>query len=645
MNSPHLGYFLLLDTPENVKEAVTYGEWTGGAVNRAQLTGLKAGDILLFYPLQPVNGLVGFATIKDEPGRNDSSPKVEFERNFCLPRVLWVEQKIHFPPSNTARGIQPLQNREEIDRISKLTHLLWGIKLESQAKGQSLEVPLFYANRCVECGKQIDSRSAKYCTECRSIVRRRQISEWNKQNREKIREAGRRWRRNHPDKVREARRRWNQEQAGKPQKSKKGGKAKKQVTLTLESHKQSPHLRKGDMSRWCKQLRKDDEHLSWMRRHKSRREIIAQIERKFGRHWEDKFKEVFNNRRRKDAAKILDLNYDTLMKWAKHLKLRKTRRYLRKKQVTNKGNSDRESKPRDQFSHKRVIELLTLIDPTINTLSLSLNSHSIRGFLEDILSLLPTRQAWTIQQRYLGYDSEKRVTLEQLGQSLGITRERVRQLEQQAITHLSHPSNRKLIRQKLANLIFTGEPPFQSHLLKKITQLQEELDHISRELQIARKHKPVSPKPRSVNTPISEIALSVRARNCLDSIGLRNLGDLADKTESEMLAVKNLGKKTLRELSWCLSDHGLKFNQSRHLEIGHEQKPASPEAAGANTTLSEIRLSARARKCLDSMGFRNLGELAEKTESDMLAMTNLGPGTLRELSWRLSDHGLKFKQS
>ena len=57
--------------------------------------------------------------------------------------------------------------------------------------------------------------------------------------------------------------------------------------------------------------------------------------------------------------------------------------------------------------------------------------------------------------------------------------------------------------------------------------------------------------------PISDLELSVRARNCLDSANLGTLNDLVAMTESEVMKLKNLGKTSLTEIKGRLAEKGL----------------------------------------------------------------------------------------
>lgn len=56
---------------------------------------------------------------------------------------------------------------------------------------------------------------------------------------------------------------------------------------------------------------------------------------------------------------------------------------------------------------------------------------------------------------------------------------------------------------------------------------------------------------------IDELDLSVRAKNCLDAVTLRTIGDLVKQTESELLKVRNFGKTSLKEIKKKLADLNL----------------------------------------------------------------------------------------
>jgi DNA-directed RNA polymerase subunit alpha len=57
--------------------------------------------------------------------------------------------------------------------------------------------------------------------------------------------------------------------------------------------------------------------------------------------------------------------------------------------------------------------------------------------------------------------------------------------------------------------------------------------------------------------PVSELELSVRSANCLKNANISLIGELVQKTESEMLKTKNFGRKSLNEIKGILEEMGL----------------------------------------------------------------------------------------
>jgi DNA-directed RNA polymerase subunit alpha len=59
------------------------------------------------------------------------------------------------------------------------------------------------------------------------------------------------------------------------------------------------------------------------------------------------------------------------------------------------------------------------------------------------------------------------------------------------------------------------------------------------------------------NFPIEELELGVRSYNCLKRVGIETIGDLVTKSESELAAIPNFGKKSIEEVKETLQQHGL----------------------------------------------------------------------------------------
>ena len=68
-------------------------------------------------------------------------------------------------------------------------------------------------------------------------------------------------------------------------------------------------------------------------------------------------------------------------------------------------------------------------------------------------------------------------------------------------------------------------------------------------------------KEKILEMPIEELELSVRSFNCLKRSGISTVEDLANKTETDMMKVKNLGKKSLDEVIAKLHDLGLDLDK------------------------------------------------------------------------------------
>lgn len=66
-------------------------------------------------------------------------------------------------------------------------------------------------------------------------------------------------------------------------------------------------------------------------------------------------------------------------------------------------------------------------------------------------------------------------------------------------------------------------------------------------------------KLKKLETSIDDLDFSVRAYNCLKRAGINTLGDLTEKSELEMMKIRNLGKKSLKEVIEKIKDMGLKF--------------------------------------------------------------------------------------
>ena len=149
-----------------------------------------------------------------------------------------------------------------------------------------------------------------------------------------------------------------------------------------------------------------------------------------------------------------------------------------------------------------------------------------------------------------------------------------------------------------------------------------------------------------LETPVTDFELSVRARNCLQKMGIQNLGDLTRVTEQELLNSKNFGDTSLNEIRLMLESKGLKLGQAVAKEKTRDfrQEHLSPqEQALLARPVSDLNLSVRARKCMTRLGIASLAELTQKSQDELLESKNFGVTSLNEVRAKLTDLGLKLR--
>ncbi len=163
------------------------------------------------------------------------------------------------------------------------------------------------------------------------------------------------------------------------------------------------------------------------------------------------------------------------------------------------------------------------------------------------------------------------------------------------------------------------------------------------------KEKKKDRKTQILETPISDFELSVRSRNCLKKMNIDTIGDLLNITEIELLSYKNFGETSLREIKVILESKGL------HLGMALEEKQF-PKAEifdrggieGENEGLlskpvDDLQLSVRARKCLQRLNIRTIGELIRRTDVELLGIKNFGVTSLNEIKKSVGNLGLSLR--
>jgi DNA-directed RNA polymerase subunit alpha len=156
-----------------------------------------------------------------------------------------------------------------------------------------------------------------------------------------------------------------------------------------------------------------------------------------------------------------------------------------------------------------------------------------------------------------------------------------------------------------------------------------------------------SRKNQILETPISDFELSVRSRNCLRKMNIRTVGDLLNISEAELLSYKNFGETSLREIKAILEQKGLRLGMLlEDKQVPPEAAPEQsvPENQGLlNKTVDDLQLSVRARKCLQKLNIRTVGELTRTTDAELLGCKNFGVTSLNEIKRILSGFGLSLR--
>jgi DNA-directed RNA polymerase subunit alpha len=155
-----------------------------------------------------------------------------------------------------------------------------------------------------------------------------------------------------------------------------------------------------------------------------------------------------------------------------------------------------------------------------------------------------------------------------------------------------------------------------------------------------------------LDTPVSDFELSVRTRNALGKMNIRTLGDLLKVTEMELRSYKNFGDASLDEIKRMLAQKGLKLGQALEEQQQNAKQQVysqlKDQTGGDDSMLgksvSELNLSVRARKALALLNITSVGELAMKTEAELMGVKNFGMTSLLEIKEKLGEHGISLRK-
>lgn len=178
-----------------------------------------------------------------------------------------------------------------------------------------------------------------------------------------------------------------------------------------------------------------------------------------------------------------------------------------------------------------------------------------RALVDRVLESLPPRESQVVKLRF-GL-SEGPMTLAQIGQLTHLSRSRIGQLEYRAIRSLRHPSRRRQLEH-----LFSIETVLK-RLETQVAELTAERDELRRIVE--RQNSPQTDVEGASTTsvtgiPLDELDLSVRAYNGLRKLEVVTVGDILRYSESNLLRVKNVGRKTVAEIKTILTSMGLSLS-------------------------------------------------------------------------------------
>ena len=162
--------------------------------------------------------------------------------------------------------------------------------------------------------------------------------------------------------------------------------------------------------------------------------------------------------------------------------------------------------------------------------------------------------------------------------------------------------------------------------------------------------KRLVPRNLLLETAIADFELSVRARNCLSKMNIRTLGDLLKITEPELMSYKNFGETSLHEIREMLTKKGLRLGQAAEEGRQAQQRELLKAAANVpesvlNKPVADLDLSIRAIKALERLGIATIGDLAGRSEADLLNLKNFGQTSLDDIKKKLSALGLSLRHA
>lgn len=161
---------------------------------------------------------------------------------------------------------------------------------------------------------------------------------------------------------------------------------------------------------------------------------------------------------------------------------------------------------------------------------------------------------------------------------------------------------------------------------------------------------------------LEDFNLSVRTQNCLKRANIIFLGDLIQKTEYDLLKVKNFGESSLKEIKQLLKELDLRLGVNsfalisilsddifdKYILVEDKNRPTISKKEVKNNIsykIEELNFSVRTINCLKSEKIYYVSDLVEQNESQLLSIPNFGKKCLLEVLNELGKLNLSLGES
>lgn len=279
---------------------------------------------------------------------------------------------------------------------------------------------------------------------------------------------------------------------------------------------------------------------------------------------------------------------------------------------------------------------------------LPINEQKISS-LKKILSALKPKEEQVIKLRF-GINEKKRHALAEVDQIMNLSRGRILQLQENALRKLRLASRIEQLKYVFneAGRTIGYNIFFKSEIEKTISEQQIALRSFEAENAKLRGQKLILLKKL-------QAAISIIKKNALLKERIKEVGgDLAALNEdlSGLISLLESFEQIKRTWKSNLNRVGDRFQVIEGLlrlddtpvldALNQDNFDELLLHSNFNVNIEELRLSTRSILCLKGEGIKTLGELAQKSELDLMRVRNLGRKSLNEIKELLSDYNLRL---